>query len=259
MVSNLQEILPGKKSRSAMPDMKTFVKICGVTTPAQAAAISQLGPTALGLNFYSRSPRCVTLEQAREIRAAMTPGVLAVGVFVNETVESMLTIFQKAQLDVIQLHGDEPAHVVTQIREEARSQGLPQPGIYRAFRVGEEGLVDVSKHLEELSQLGFEYDGVLIDARVTTHSSNQNKAGETIYGGSGHQAPWPLLIGWREILRQTPLYLAGGLTPANVEEAMRTVHPTGVDTASGVEDSPGVKDLALCRQFIERARSIVAS
>ncbi|WP_145295512.1 phosphoribosylanthranilate isomerase [Planctopirus ephydatiae] len=243
-----------------MPDLSTFVKICGVTTPTQAAAISQLGPTALGLNFYRRSSRCVTLEQAREIRAAMTPGVLAVGVFVNETVESMLTIFQEAQLDVIQLHGDEPAHVVTQIREEARSQGLPQPGIYRAFRVGEEGLVDVSKHLEELSQLGFQYDGVLIDARVATiSSSNQGKAGETIYGGSGHQAPWPLLIGWREILRQTPLYLAGGLTPANVEEAMRTVHPTGVDTASGVEDSPGVKDLALCRQFIERARSIVAS
>lgn len=233
-----------------MPDEFPFIKICGVTTPTQAAEISRLGLSAIGINFYAKSPRAVTREQGRHVREAIARDVLAVGVFVNADVPELVATTRLMGLDAIQLHGDEPVAIVSQLRAL-----LPGIKIYRAFRVGSEGLSLVKSHVEQLTALGQHYDAILIDARLEKPAAlPPGQQAEVIYGGTGHKAPWELLVGWREVLGDTPLILAGGLNADNVAAAIRAVAPTGVDTASGVETAPGVKDISQSTRFIAHAR-----
>ncbi|MCA9090561.1 MAG: phosphoribosylanthranilate isomerase [Planctomycetaceae bacterium] len=212
-----------------------WAKICGVTDPALARKIAQAGPSAIGLNFYRPSPRCVAVDVAAQIARALPAHVEPIGVFVNHSVDDVLDIARTVGLRTVQLHGDEePAQAA-----EVADAGLQ---IIRAFRVDDSGLGDLEQELEQYRDLRVELRGCLVDAKV---------AGS--YGGTGHAAPWKLLAAqWR--CDWPPLILAGGLRPENVRAAIDAVRPWGVDTASGVEASPGRQDLEKVRQFLEAAQ-----
>ena len=212
-----------------------WIKICGLTEPALARDVAACGPDAIGLNFFERSPRCISLERAEQIVAELPDAVEPIGLFVNHPAAVILQHARALGLQTVQLHGDEPAAVAAEL-EQAGLQ------IIRAFRVGDEGLTTVAADLAELQSLGVELHACLIDARV---------AGS--YGGTGHRAPWETLAaGWQ--CRWPPLILAGGLRPENVAAAIAAVGPWGVDTASGVEAAPGQQDLNAVRAFIQAAR-----
>jgi phosphoribosylanthranilate isomerase len=207
------------------------IKICGVTTPADAELAARLGADAVGLNFYPRSPRALSEEMARAILAVLPPFVEAVGLFVNETLEQVHAAAQALNLRTLQLHGD-------------RLAVLPRDG-YRylpAWAVRDAaGLAQLDAYLERCRHEGQLPAAVLLDAHVPG-----------AYGGTGQTAPWDLLADYRPAV---PLILAGGLTPENVAQAVRRVRPWAVDVASGVESSPGVKDAEKMRRFIDAAHS----
>lgn len=221
---------------SLIPRPSPWTKLCGVRDAATAAALAELRPDAIGLNFYPRSTRFVSPELAAEIACALPVEVAAVGVFVNATVEEILQAVERAKLAAVQLHGDEPPGVIAALKG-----GRPDVAVIRAWRVGEEGLGPLAEHLVGCERLGAAPDAVLVDAKVGGS-----------YGGTGQTAPWGLL---RDYDRSwPPLILAGGLTPANVGAAVAAVRPWGVDTAGGIESAPGVKDPALAAAFLAAAR-----
>jgi phosphoribosylanthranilate isomerase len=197
------------------------VKICGVTRLEDALAAARLGADALGFNFWGRSKRFVTPAAAGAIVRALPPGIATFGVFVDPTRDDLLAAVAASGVDAVQLHGNEPPHLCV---------GLPVPAV-KAVRLA-------SPH--DLAQLAsWEVQSFLIDS---------DSAG---YGGSGKTCDWSLAA---EVARELPVILAGGLTPENVADAVRTVRPIGVDVASGVESGPGVKDLARVELFIRRAK-----
>lgn len=199
------------------------VKICGITNVADALTCAELGASAIGLNFVPGSPRRVTTECAREVvRALASTNVLIVGVVADLDVESMRALVREAELQCLQLHGDEPP--------EALAPLLPHA--YKAIRVAT--AADVA------SARKFGGDYLLADAKV---------AGAL--GGTGETFDWSLV---KELARERKLTLAGGLRPENVAEAVREVGPWCVDVASGVERAPGIKDRDAIRQFIAEAR-----
>jgi phosphoribosylanthranilate isomerase len=214
------------------------IKICGITRPEDALAAATAGADAIGLNFYPRSARFVGEEQARRIAAAVPAGIARVGVFVNESADDIQRIFDRTPLDLIQLHGDEPPEFLCQLGDRP---------IIRVFRVGIAGLAAALAYLDRCRQLGVVPRMVLADAA----------AGRS-YGGTGEVADWSALSGYPAADWHPPLILAGGLTPENVAAAIRAVRPAAVDTASGVESSPGVKDAELMKRFVEAARSSLA-
>ncbi|MCA9080995.1 MAG: phosphoribosylanthranilate isomerase [Planctomycetaceae bacterium] len=212
-----------------------WLKICGVTRPELARQIAALGPDAIGLNFYSHSVRCVDRQSAEQIVRELPERVEPVGVFVNHSATEVIGIAASLGLRTVQLHGDEPVSVARTLTDA----GLQ---IIRAFRVDESGLADVKQQLADYTTTGVPLRACLVDARV---------AGQ--YGGTGERAPWDLLR--KEWPKDwPPLVLAGGLTAENVATAIEQVRPWGVDTASGVEASPGVQDLAVVASYITAAR-----
>lgn len=213
-----------------------WTKLCGVRDAATAAALAELRPDAVGLNFYPPSPRFVAPEDAAEVVRALPEEVAAVGVFVNATVDELLRIVDAVGLAAVQLHGDEPAEVIAELKSRR-----PELVVVRAWRVGEDGLSSLAEHLAACDRLGKAPDAVLVDAKV---------AGA--YGGTGRTAPWNLLRDYDP--SWPPLILAGGLTPENVAQAVAAVRPWGIDTAGGVERSPGVKDPALAAAFLRAVR-----
>ncbi len=201
----------------------THVKICGVTTVADAVACVDLGASALGVNLVPSSPRCVTIDRAREIARAVKGRTLMVGVVANMGVGEMRLRLRSAELECLQLHGDETvAELVSML-----------PHAYKAIRVGSKSDVDRAR--------AYPGEYLLVDARV-----------DGALGGTGHTFDWSLV---RELATTRKLTLAGGLTPGNVHDAIVAVRPYCVDVASGVESAPGVKDLTKVRAFIEAARA----
>jgi phosphoribosylanthranilate isomerase len=200
------------------------VKICGITSVADALQATACGADALGLVFYSRSPRCVTQAQARVIIAALPPFVTTVGLFVNEAPERIRDIAEICGLDVIQLHGDEGP---------SACDYSPRRTI-KALRVKE--AASLTGHEK------FPTSALLLDAWVAD-----------AYGGTGETFNWDLAAG---VARQRPVILAGGLTVQNVAEAVRSVHPYAVDVSSGVEAAPGKKDPEKVAAFIRRAKGL---
>jgi phosphoribosylanthranilate isomerase len=198
----------------------THVKVCGVTSVSDAVACAELGVAAIGLNFVPSSPRCITLDRAREIAAAV-PNVLLVGVVANLADEELRAI--REVVGCLQFHGDEPP--------AALSPFLPHA--YKAIRVATAADVDRAR--------AYPGEHILVDAKV-----------EGALGGTGATFDWSLV---RELAKERKLTLAGGLTPENVSRAVAEVAPYCVDVASGVESSPGVKDLAKVRAFIASARA----
>lgn len=210
------------------------VKICGVTTTADAELAAGLGADALGLNFYPRSPRFITEAQARAILGALPAAVEAVGLYVNEAPNHVWREAGRLGLRTVQLHGDH-AEVVP----------AAPPRCVPAFPVRDAAsLSAITAYLARLRAAGVVPAAILVDAHVPGR-----------HGGTGQTAPWHLLIDFDP---GVPLILAGGLTPENVASAIRAVRPWGVDVASGVESAPGVKDAEKLRRFIAEARAALA-
>ena len=207
--------------------MRTRVKICGITRIEDALAAVNAGADAIGLVFYAQSPRCVTIEQAQKIVAAIPPLVSVVGLFVNEPKAEIETVLSKVRLDILQFHGDETSSECEQIK-------LPY---YKAIRV---------KADTNLLQCAVEFNSakaLLLDA----HS-------ESAFGGTGQTFDWNLIP--KSLTK--PVILAGGLTAENVGSAIKRVQPYAVDVSGGVEQSKGVKDaakIAAFMQAVEQSRS----
>jgi phosphoribosylanthranilate isomerase len=206
--------------------MSTRVKICGITSVADGLVAAEAGADMIGLMFYEQSPRYITLAKAAEISHALPPFVMRVGVFVNASEETVMRAIAECGLSLLQFHGDEPSAYCTQF-------GLMS---LKAIRVKDDASID------QLAD--YQTDAFLLDA----HS----KSG---LGGTGEKFNWDLAIAAQKFNK--PIFLAGGLTPANVAEAVRLVRPFAVDVSSGVESSPGKKDPAKVAAFVTAAKSVV--
>ena len=205
--------------------MKTQVKICGVTNVADALMAAEAGADLIGLNFYEKSPRYISLATAAEISRALSPFVLRVGVFVNPEAEQVMEAIAACGLNLLQFHGDEDSDFCTQF-------GLMS---VKALRV---------RDAESLQKLeSFNTDAFLLDA--------YSKSG---LGGTGEKFNWELAVEAQKFGK--PIFLAGGLTPENVADAVQQVRPFAVDVSSGVESAPGKKDAAKVRAFIAAVKSV---
>jgi len=199
------------------------VKICGITTHAAAEAAAAAGADAVGLMFFEGSPRHVTIEKAAEISAVLPPQIVRVGVFVNAEEALIQEAMGACTLNILQFHGDESPE------DCARFNVMT----IKALRV---------KGPETLDEMGdYGVDGFLLDA-----------FSETARGGTGESFDWELAARARELGR--PIFLAGGMTPENVAEAVRTVQPFAVDVSSGVEITPGEKCPDKMRAFVSGAK-----
>jgi phosphoribosylanthranilate isomerase len=202
----------------------TRVKICGITSVADGLAAAGAGADMIGLMFYPQSPRHITLEQAAEISRALPPFVQKVGVFANPDEAFVTQALSACGLSLLQFHGDETSEFCTQF-------GVMS---LKALRMQDR---------ESLAQLEhFDTDAFLLDA--------YSKAG---LGGTGETFNWELAIEAKKYGK--PVFLAGGLTPNNVADAVRRVRPFAVDVSSGVESAPGKKDAAKVRAFIAAVRA----
>jgi phosphoribosylanthranilate isomerase len=207
------------------------IKICGVTTADDARMAADAGADAVGLNFYPKSPRFVTPTQAAALVRALQAFTAPVGVFVGMPVRQVCAIAYQLGLRGVQTYDDQPPAEDT----------FPFAHV-PAFRVKDTaGLDHVATCVAAATALGRRPAAVLIDSHV-----------EGQVGGTGHKAPWELLVGFDP---GVPLILAGGLTPENVAEAISLVRPWGVDVASGVESAPGVKDCDKVARFVKIART----
>ena len=204
--------------------MSTRVKICGITNLADAQVAVAAGADALGFNFYEKSPRFIPTAVAAGISRALPPYTLRTGVFVNPSEELVRRAIGECGLNLLQFHGDEPPDFCTQF-------GLMS---IKAFRIRD------AASLNELSK--YPTDAWLLDAYVSD-----------TFGGTGEKFNWNLAIEAQRAGK--PVFLAGGLTPENVAEAVHQVQPFGVDVSSGVESSPGRKDPVKVRAFIKSAKT----
>ena len=198
--------------------MRTRVKICGITRPADARAAAEAGADAIGLVFYLSSPRYLSLERAVEIRDALPPFVQTVALFVNPDAAQVAQVIGRVKPSLLQFHGEEAPAFCEEF-------GLPY---VKACRV--KPGVDTLKYLRAFTRAS----AWLLDSHVAE------------YGGVGERFDWSLVPAERE----RPLILSGGLAPGNVREAIRKVRPWGVDVSSGVESAKGIKDAAKIAAFI---------
>jgi len=205
--------------------MSVIVKICGITNTPDALAAVEAGADALGFMFYEPSPRHVSIRQAAEIIRELPPFIIKTGVFVDAPEDVVVRAIGDCNLNLLQFHGNEAPEYCTQF-------GLMS---MKAFRIRDEA------SLEALAN--YPTDAFLLDAFVADK-----------LGGTGEKFNWDLAIAAKKLGR--PIFLAGGLTPGNVADAVRTVQPYAVDVSSGVEATPGKKDHAKIRDFIQAAKSV---
>jgi phosphoribosylanthranilate isomerase len=204
------------------------VKICGITNVEDALAAVEAGADAIGFVFHHGSPRRVTADVIKRIIAQVPPFVLPVGVFVNEDIKIVRDLMDDCGLAIAQLHGDEAA---------AYCDLLGRP-VLKAIRLKDRGsLLSLAEYTGRSRVRGF-----VLDAFSAVS-----------YGGTGQVTDWSLAA---EAAKTVPVVLAGGLTPANVAEAVQRVKPYGVDVSSGVESRPGRKDHEKIRAFIKAAKLV---
>jgi phosphoribosylanthranilate isomerase len=205
------------------------VKICGLTTPQDAAAAIEFGADALGFNFYPGSKRYVRMEIAGEWIAALPDSVEKVAILVNPSWDEAKTAAAMPGITALQLHGTETPEFCRRLMEERIRFGKALPV------AGADSLAKVPD---------FFTTAVLLDS-----------GGAGDFGGSGRIFPWEIARDFVRSNRHLRVILAGGLTPENVAEAVAMVRPFGVDVTSGVESSPGRKDHGRIRDFIAAARA----
>lgn len=204
------------------------IKICGITNATDALAAVEAGADALGFVFHRQSPRWVDAKVVKAIVSDLPPFVLPVGVFVDEDANVVRDLMDECGLALAQLHGDEPASYCERL-------GRP---VVKAIRLKDRGsLLALAEFRGRAQVRGFVVDAFSEDA----------------YGGTGQTADWNLAA---EAANAARILLAGGLTPANVVEAIERVRPYGVDVSSGVEASPGKKDPEKVRAFICAVRRV---
>ncbi len=226
------------------------VKICGVTRIDDARHAVAAGADAIGLNFVPGSPRCLGSGEAAAIAAVIPRGVLRVGVFVGTPAAAIRGIVAAVGLDAVQLHGQWPAD--TEATADPPDTGAALAGIpvIRAVRLGTgtgpAALDGAREWVRQAAALGHGPSLVLVDA------SPPAGAGAAAFGGSGRTVDWPALRAAGGLA--VPIGIAGGLRPDNVARAITESGAVAVDTASGVEVTPGVKDGAAMRRFVEAAR-----
>lgn len=216
----------------------TWIKICGMKDIESVETAVQAGVDAIGLNFYSKSPRFVDIALAEQISKSFHSQVLTVGLFVNHTHDDVVEIVHKCELEAVQFHGDETPEFLSEIQES-----LPEVKIIKAWRMKGNDLSELGNYLKQCNVLDVKLFACLVDAYS-----------ESAYGGTGKTVHWPELNQQYDRDHWPPLILAGGLTPKNISEAVKQVEPWGVDTASGVETSPGIKDPHLIRIFVSEIR-----
>ena len=198
----------------------TLVKICGITNLEDALCAVDAGAGALGFNFYSPSPRYIDPENAREIIEKLPERVLTVGVFVNEQLERLKSIANGAGVTALQLHGDESAEYCAELNDWY---------VIKAFAA------DVDFDVNET--IDYRVKALMVDAHH-----------KKLRGGTGLISDWTVARLIAELGR--PLFLAGGLSPDNVREAIAVVKPYAVDACSALEDSPGKKNQRRVAEFV---------
>lgn len=207
------------------------VKTCGLRTPEDVAVATGAGAAYVGFVFFPKSPRCVTPEEAAGLAALVPAGVCKVGLVVDADDATLDAILEAAPLDMLQLHGSETPARVAEVKAR---HGLP---VMKAVGVAEAADLAAIDRYEAVA------DQLLIDAKPPR--------GAVLPGGNGLAFDWRLLAGrkyWRK-----PWMLAGGLTPANVGEALRMTGARQVDVSSGIERAPGQKDADRIRAFLDAA------
>jgi phosphoribosylanthranilate isomerase len=219
------------------------IKLCGVRTPADALLCAQAGADEIGVIFAAQSRRRVTLETARAIRDALPAHLPLVGVFLDASAEEVLAAARAVGLAAAQLHGAWPGDAAAGAEEALAGAGAARPldggaalPLYAALQV------DGERALEALARRATAAR-VLLDGPA---------------GGSGQTFAWSLATRARA-LHKAELFIAGGLTPENVAQAIREAQPDGVDVASGIEGPDGFKDAAKVRAFVAAARKVARS
>lgn len=200
------------------------IKICGITTVEQGLAIAQMGATDLGFICVPSSPRYLSLTKLQPLVGKLGEVVNTVGVFADFSVATIEQVVALTELNTVQLHGNESVEFCRELR-----QALPDTEIIKARRVRS------SSDLAEIQLYSEVVDGLLLDAY---HPD--------ALGGTGQTLDWQQLVAFKPSI---PWLLAGGLTPDNIELALSQLHPDGIDLSSGVEVSPGNKDLALVERL----------
>jgi phosphoribosylanthranilate isomerase len=205
----------------------TLIKICGITNLEDAVAAMAMGVDALGFNFYKPSPRYITPQNAREIIEQLPDSVLKVGVFVNEeSPDHVRQIANESGITALQLHGDESPDYC---------HDLADLDVIKALAVGHDFDTKVIQH--------YRVNAIMLDTR-------HNK----LRGGTGLTFDWSIA---QEVSKTVPkLYLAGGLSPENVANAIESVKPYAVDACSALEDIPGKKNEERMRAFVAAVRSV---
>lgn len=204
--------------------MSVKVKICGITSVADGVAAAAAGADMIGLMFYERSPRHISIPTATEISRALSPFLVKVGVFVNPDEDTVMRAIGECGVTLLQFHGEETPEFCAQF-------GVMN---MKAFRVRDADSL--------LALPNYSTDAYLLDA----YSPDA-------HGGTGAKFNWDLAIEAKQ--QDRPIFLAGGLTPENVGDAVRKVQPFGVDVSSGVESTPGKKDSAKVQAFIKAVRT----
>lgn len=256
----------------------TWIKICGITNLDDALAATDAGANAVGFVFYPKSPRYVTPQIAQSIVKNLPPRIQKVGVFVNETVEQVRSTVKLAGLNAVQLHGSEDKQFSLSLFQ-ALANGVSRPTILRSFpaqifdKPAEEpvgwdpiavGLVEPDEaykgkrvhkiHVAKNGDLFLETHGFRpgVVSGVLLDSSTARTP-----GGTGKTFDWERVQPWAGIINSiSKLIVAGGLHPGNVEDAIHTLHPWGVDVSTGVEREPGKKDARKIRAFIQAVREM---
>lgn len=206
---------------------RTRIKICGITRGEDLRAAVQAGADAIGFVFYPPSPRCVALQAAARLSREVPPFVSRVGLFVNAEPAAVRETLAAVPLDVLQFHGDEDEDYCRQFGKPYLKAARVRPGL------------DLLEYARSFSSA----QGLLLDAYVDG------------YGGAGQSFDWGLI----PPALPSPVVLSGGLTSANVQEAVANVRPFAVDVSSGVELAKGVKDAAKIAAFVAAVRTADAA
>lgn len=204
------------------------IKVCGITQPAQAGVLFELGADAVGINLWPKSKRHMPLETAVSGLQTVAAKNALVAVLVNPDEALLAATISSGLFQALQLHGDETPAQVGALMERGVN-------VIKALQV---------RDAASLAQIGdYPCTAILLDAY-----------NPGTYGGGGHAFPWELAVRAREMFPQKQILLSGGLTPDNVRQAVEQTHPVAVDVASGVESLPGSKDLMMVARFIAEAR-----